>query len=85
MAGPAAVGAPAPRAPSATRPQCDGRTGPGPAVRHRPIEVIAVLFGVLAALVVGYVAGLVSFKIKDRWCPQCGSTTIARDQVRRAR
>lgn len=44
-----------------------------------------MLFGVLVALVLGYVAGLVSFKIKDRWCPQCGSTTIAREQVRRAR
>ncbi|MFI9640890.1 hypothetical protein ACIG87_12620 [Micromonospora sp. NPDC051925] len=44
-----------------------------------------LLFGVLAALMVGYVAGLVSFKVKDRWCPQCGSTAIAREQVRRAR
>jgi hypothetical protein len=44
-----------------------------------------LLFGVLAALVVGYIAGLVSFKVKDRWCPQCGSTAVAREQVRRAR
>ncbi|MGC4773438.1 hypothetical protein ACLQ25_31275 [Micromonospora sp. DT44] len=45
-----------------------------------------LLFGVLTALMVGYIAGLVSFKIKERWCPQCGTTTaVAREQVRRAR
>ncbi|WFE51179.1 hypothetical protein [Micromonospora sp. WMMD1155] len=47
--------------------------------------MIAVLFGVLSALMVGYVAGLLSFKVKDRWCPRCGSTTVALEQVRRAR
>jgi hypothetical protein len=30
---------------------------------------------VLSALVVGYLAGLWSFKIKIRWCPRCGATT----------
>ncbi|MFB9854441.1 hypothetical protein ACFFMR_29085 [Micromonospora andamanensis] len=55
-------------------------------VRINSIEVMTVLlFGFLVALVIGYVAGLVSFKIKDRWCPQCGSTAVAREQVRRAR
>jgi hypothetical protein len=30
---------------------------------------------VISALLIGYLAGLLSFKVKDRWCPQCGSTT----------
>jgi hypothetical protein len=35
-----------------------------------------MLFGVvLAALLVGYLAGLWSFKVKSRWCPHCGATT----------
>jgi hypothetical protein len=25
----------------------------------------------------GFGAGLVSFKVKSRWCPQCGATTTA--------
>jgi hypothetical protein len=28
----------------------------------------------LSGLVVGFVAGLFSFRIKSRWCPACGST-----------
>ena len=36
----------------------------------------AMLIGaVLSALVLGYVAGLWSFKVKARWCPRCGATT----------
>jgi hypothetical protein len=35
-----------------------------------------MLFGaVLAALLVGYLAGLWSFRVKSRWCPRCGATT----------
>ncbi len=30
---------------------------------------------VLAALVMGYIAGLLSFKVKARWCPRCGEMT----------
>ena len=30
---------------------------------------------VIAALLTGFLAGLLSFKVKERWCPQCGSTT----------
>ena len=26
---------------------------------------------------VGFFAGLFAFKIKSRWCPRCGTTTIA--------
>jgi hypothetical protein len=39
-------------------------------------EAITLLIGaVLAALAVGYVGGLWSFKVKNRWCPHCGATT----------
>jgi hypothetical protein len=33
---------------------------------------------VLAALLVGFLSGLLSFKIKQRWCPMCGYTTVPR-------
>ncbi|MFY1674085.1 hypothetical protein ACN27G_29735 [Plantactinospora sp. WMMB334] len=38
---------------------------------------------VIAALVVGYLAGLLSFKAKDRWCPHCGAATsdLARQRI----
>ncbi len=40
------------------------------------LEVVTVLISaVLVALAVGYLAGLWSFKVKNRWCPQCGATT----------
>ncbi len=37
-----------------------------------------MLFGaVLTASLVGYLAGLWSFKVKARWCPRCGATTTS--------
>ncbi|MDG4763331.1 hypothetical protein O7632_04290 [Solwaraspora sp. WMMD406] len=30
---------------------------------------------IVAALMLGYLAGLWSFMIKVRWCPRCGATT----------
>ena len=53
-----------------------------------PIRVIIVLIGaVVAALLVGFLAGLLSFKVKDRWCPHCGATTsdLARQHAGPAR
>jgi hypothetical protein len=50
----------------------------------RPLEVIVVLIAaVVSAALLGYLAGLLSFKVKDRWCPRCGSTTaeLARGSV----
>jgi hypothetical protein len=32
---------------------------------------------VVAALVVGFAAGLLAFRVKSRWCPECGATTGA--------
>jgi hypothetical protein len=42
---------------------------------------------VISALLAGYLAGLLSFKVKDRWCPQCGATTsdLARRHAGHAR
>lgn len=34
-----------------------------------------LIVAVMSSLVLGFVAGLFSFKVKDRWCPQCGATT----------
>ena len=48
----------------------------------------AMLIGaVIAALLLGFLAGLLSFKIKDRWCPHCGATTsdLARHHTGHAR
>jgi hypothetical protein len=53
-----------------------------------PNEVIIMLIGaVISALLAGYLAGLLSFKVKDRWCPQCGATTsdLARRHAGHAR
>lgn len=30
---------------------------------------------VIGALLLGYLAGLLSFRVKSRWCPSCGGTT----------
>jgi hypothetical protein len=27
--------------------------------------------------VVGFLAGMFGFKVKCRWCPECGATTLA--------
>jgi hypothetical protein len=41
-----------------------------------PWDAITVVIGaVLAALTLGYLGGLWSFKVKNRWCPHCGTTT----------
>lgn len=45
----------------------------------------AGLFIALATtLVLGFLAGLLAFRVKCRWCPQCGATTVAL-QTRRDR
>ena len=35
-----------------------------------------VIGAVMAALVVGFLAGLFAFKVKSRWCDRCGSATV---------
>ncbi len=35
---------------------------------------------VTAALLLGFLAGLLAFRIKSRWCPECGATTITLQQ-----
>jgi hypothetical protein len=40
-------------------------------------EVTTVQLITYAACVFsGFLAGLLAFKTKDRWCPVCGSTTV---------
>ena len=34
-----------------------------------------VAIAATSALLVGFLAGLISFKVKSRWCPQCGAMT----------
>lgn len=34
-----------------------------------------MLATILAAILLGFLAGLLSFKVKSRWCPRCGTTT----------
>jgi hypothetical protein len=40
---------------------------------------------VISALLVGFLAGLLAFKVKGRWCPHCGATTsdLTRQHARR--
>lgn len=30
---------------------------------------------ILCAAAVGFFSGVVAFKVKSRWCPECGATT----------
>jgi hypothetical protein len=39
------------------------------------MDATVVPIAVGAGLTVGFVAGLWSFRIKSRWCPDCGSMT----------
>jgi hypothetical protein len=36
-----------------------------------------VAIAATSALLVGFLAGLISFKVKSRWCPHCGAMTTA--------
>jgi hypothetical protein len=36
-----------------------------------------VAIAATSALLVGFLAGLISFKVKSRWCPHCGAITTA--------
>lgn len=40
--------------------------------------MLAELLPLLAALMVGFIAGLLAFRAKSRWCPSCGGMTIQR-------
>lgn len=39
---------------------------------------------VFGALLFGFLAGVFAFKVKSRWCPECGVTTLAVEERRRA-
>ncbi|HET6482075.1 MAG TPA: hypothetical protein VFG35_18875 [Actinoplanes sp.] len=36
-----------------------------------------VAIAATSALLAGFLAGLISFKVKSRWCPHCGAMTTA--------
>jgi hypothetical protein len=38
--------------------------------------IMMVIGAVVSALLIGFAVGLVSFKVKSRWCLACGATTI---------
>ncbi|MDG4768411.1 hypothetical protein O7632_30600 [Solwaraspora sp. WMMD406] len=40
-----------------------------------PIEFWLAMAG---AALIGFLAGLLSFKVKSRWCPECGAMTYPR-------
>jgi hypothetical protein len=37
-------------------------------------EVVSIVFG---GLVPGFLFGLLTFRVKSRWCPRCGEATDA--------
>jgi len=37
---------------------------------------------VVSALMLGFLAGLLSFRVKSRWCPSCGATTVTLEEHR---
>ncbi|MDG4829894.1 hypothetical protein O7627_11335 [Solwaraspora sp. WMMD1047] len=32
--------------------------------------------GLVGLVLLGFLAGLFSFRVKSRWCPNCGETTL---------
>ncbi|WP_343449177.1 hypothetical protein [Micromonospora oryzae] len=36
--------------------------------------VVSIVFG---GLVPGFLLGLLAFRVKSRWCPRCGESTLA--------
>jgi len=38
-------------------------------------EVTAMLIGAAVSALLGFGAGFFSFKVKSRWCPECGAWT----------
>jgi hypothetical protein len=35
-----------------------------------------IFLAVVPALVLGFLAGLFAFRVKNRWCPMCGNETV---------
>jgi hypothetical protein len=45
---------------------------------------VMIFLAVIPALMLGFLAGLLAFRAKSRWCPQCGATTAEITQHRLA-
>ncbi len=43
----------------------------------RQATTVMVIVAIVAAIVIGFLAGLLSFRVKSRWCPTCGTSTYA--------
>ncbi len=52
---------------------------PAPRLRVRRADFLGwchmIVAGLVAALVAGFLVGLFAFKVKARWCPECGAMT----------
>ncbi|WP_431903907.1 hypothetical protein [Micromonospora carbonacea] len=44
--------------------------------------VVSIVFG---GLVPGFLLGLLAFRVKSRWCPRCGGSTLAMPPVEQDR
>ena len=40
-----------------------------------------IAIALICCTLLGFLAGLFLFRAKSRWCPRCGSTTMAMQQV----
>lgn len=56
-------------------PRVDWTRGRGADLTNK--EGSMVVGATAAALVIGFLAGLLAFRAKSRWCPRCGSLTSA--------
>jgi ABC-type branched-subunit amino acid transport system permease subunit len=47
--------------------------------RHSTLKepIVMIVFAVVGAVIFGFLAGLLAFRVKSRWCPACGTTTSA--------
>jgi hypothetical protein len=41
--------------------------------------MVSLIAAVLAVLTVGFFVGLLTFRLKQRWCPTCGATLTCPD------
>nr|MDT0659511.1 hypothetical protein [Micromonospora sp. DSM 115978] len=53
-----------------------GNHRPGPIPAHgREEQTIMEICGLIGVALLGFLAGLFSFRVKSRWCPTCGGPT----------
>lgn len=61
------------RGPIRRRPKATWPPSRSPTTHRRRENVVTYVASTVAAVILGFLAGLLTFKQKQRWCPGCGS------------